>query len=216
MAMGTPRAPPSAAGVRSGAKTVVCRTARRYKACMSWEAALAIGVPALVAICGYLATYRNNLRLAARNDRLARLNRQLQELYGPLLALVHAGNRSWDVFRSQYRPGGSYWGRPPAPSEQEAHAWRLWVSTVFMPLNRQMRDAVVTHADLLVEDDVKSCLLDLCAHVAAYEAILKRWEEGDYAEHAPPLPFPREDLSAYVAEAFRQLKSDQEKLLRDR
>jgi hypothetical protein len=146
-----------------------------------------------------LRTYRNNLRLAARNDRLARLNRQLQELYGPLLALVHAGNRSWDVFRSQYRPGGSYWGRPPAPSEQEAHAWRLWVSTVFMPLNRQMRDAVVTHADLLVEDDVKSCLLDLCAHVAAYEAILKRWEEGGYAEHAPPLPFPREDLSASLS-----------------
>jgi len=182
---------------------------------MSWEAAVAIGIPALVAVAGYFVTYRNNLRLAARNDRLDRLNRQLQELYGPLVALVHAANRSWDVFRSQYRPGGSYWGRDPPPTEEEARAWRLWVSTVFMPLNRQMRDAVVTHADLLLEDDVEPCLLDLCAHVAAYEAILERWEGGDYEEHAPPLPFPRDRLSAYAANAYRRLKSQQKALLQE-
>jgi hypothetical protein len=54
---------------------------------MSWEASLAIGIPASVAVGGYFATYRHNLRLAARNDRLDRLNRQLEELYGPLIAL---------------------------------------------------------------------------------------------------------------------------------
>ena len=48
---------------------------------MSWAAALAIGIPALVAIGGYFATYRNNLRLAARKDRLDRLNRQLEDLW---------------------------------------------------------------------------------------------------------------------------------------
>jgi hypothetical protein len=182
---------------------------------MSWEAAVAIGIPAVVAVAGYFVAYGNNLRLAARNDRLDRVNRQLQELYGPLVALVHAGNRSWEVFRIQNRPGGSYWGRDPPPTDQEAHAWRLWVSTVFMPLNRQMRDAVVTHADLLLEDEVESCLLDLCAHVAAYEAILTRWEAADYSEHAPPLPFPRERLSAYVGQAYRRLKLQQKALLRE-
>lgn len=183
---------------------------------MSWEAALAIGVPAVVAIGGFFVAYWNNLRLAARNDRLARLNRQLQELYGPLLALVHAGNRSWDVFRSQHRPSGSYWGSEPPPNDDEARAWRLWVSTVFMPLNRQMRDVIVAHADLLQEDDVDPCLLDLCAHVAAYEAILKRWEGDDYAEHAPPLAFPRRELSEYASDSFRRLKSRQNALLQYR
>ena len=180
---------------------------------MSWEAALAIGIPAVVAIVGFFATYRNNLRLTARNDRLTRLNRQLQELYGPLLVLVHAGDRSWDVFRGQYRPTGGFWGSEPPPSEDEARAWRLWISTVFMPLNRQMRDVIVTHADLLEEDDIDPCLLDLCAHVAAYEAILKRWESDDYAEHAAPLAFPRDELSAYASKSFRRLKSQQKALL---
>ena len=128
---------------------------------------------------------------------------------------MHAGNRSWEVFRSQYRSGGSYWGREPPPTDDEARAWRLWVSTVFMPLNRQVRDVVVTHADLLEEDDVAPCLLDLCAHVAAYEAILKRWESRDYAENAPPLAFPRDELSDYAAVSFQRLKSKQKALLGD-
>ena len=30
-----------------------------------------------------------------------------------------------------------------APTLEQADAWRLWMTTVFMPLNVQMRDAVV-------------------------------------------------------------------------
>jgi hypothetical protein len=90
-----------------------------------------------------------------------------------------------------------------------------WLSTVFMPLNRQMRDVIVTHADLLEEGDVDPCLLDLCAHVAAYEAILKRWESHDYAEHAAPLVFPRHELSEYASDSFRRLKSRQKAFLQD-
>jgi hypothetical protein len=51
-------------------------------------------LPALVTISlafiGYFATYFNNLRLSQRSEELARVNRQLSELYGPLFALTHA------------------------------------------------------------------------------------------------------------------------------
>ena len=179
---------------------------------MTWQAAIAIAVPALVAIAGYAVAHRNNLRLAERNDRLDRVSRQLSNFYGPLLALSYASNASWRVFRRRYRPGGGFWNDPP-PTLEEAAIWRSWMTEVFTPLNRQMRDVVVTKADLLDEDHMPQPLLDLCAHVASYEPVLKRWEEGDYSEHIALLHFPAEELSEYVSERFEALKAEQNALL---
>jgi hypothetical protein len=181
---------------------------------VSWQAALSLGIPALVAVAGYLITYRNNLRLNRRKDRLDRVTRQLSDLYGPLFARASASNATWLMFRQQYRPGGSFWGKPgPPPTPEEASAWRLWISTVFMPLTRQMRDVIVDHADLLDEDHVPDLLLAVCAHVAAYEALLKQWEDGNYAQHTTPINFPSRQLLAYSEERVRYLKGEQRLLL---
>ena len=83
-----------------------------------------------------------------------------------------------------------------------------------MPLNRHLRDVIVEHADLLDEDRVPPLLLDVCAHVASYEAVLRRWEEGDYTEHTTSLNFPGDKLLAYADAGVRRLKSEQQKLLR--
>ena len=140
--------------------------------------------------CGYLLAYRNNLRLNQRKDRLDRITRQLGDLYGPLYALASSSAAAWLVFRSQYRPGGAFWSSfRSAPTEDEAAAWRRWMTTVFMPLNRRLREAIVEHIDLLEEEVVPQVLLDACAHVASYEAVLQRWEEGDYTEHTEQRSF---------------------------
>ena len=102
---------------------------------MSWQAALGLGIPALVAVAGFLVTYRNNLQLSQRKDRLDRINRQLSDFYGPLFATASASNACWLVFRRQYRPGGAFWDSAgPPPTSDEAAAWRLWITTVLMPL----------------------------------------------------------------------------------
>jgi hypothetical protein len=88
------------------------------------------------------------------------------------------------------------------------------MTAVFMPLNRRLSDVIVDHADLLEEERVPGLLLDVCAHVAAYEAVLKRWEEGDYAEHTAPINFPADELLAYAEAGVRRLKSEQQRLLR--
>jgi len=182
---------------------------------MSWQAALSLGIPALVAVIGYLTTQRSNLRLNERKDRLERISGQLSDLYGPLFATSTASDAAWRTFRSQYRPGGGYWGgtRPPPTPDEEA-AWRLWMTTVFMPLNRQMRDAIVRGAHLLEEENVPDVLLAVCAHVSAYEAVLKRWEEGDFAVHTTPLNFPSDELRDYAGSAVRRLKLEQNRLIR--
>jgi hypothetical protein len=177
------------------------------------KVALPLVITILLAIAGYLATYANSLRLARRSDRLDRINRQLRDLYGPLFALTSASNRTWSEFRQRYRPSGGFWDLDSPPTQDEAAAWRLWMSEVFMPLNSQMFDVVVQKADLLEEAYVPDCLLDLCSHVAAYRPVLKAWEKGDYSENKSLINFPREPLMQYVNTTFLKLKSEQQRLL---
>jgi hypothetical protein len=61
-------------------------------------------VTALLAFLGYVVTYMNHLRLAQRKERLERVNRQLSELYGPLVGMSRATETAWVAFRKQYRP----------------------------------------------------------------------------------------------------------------
>jgi hypothetical protein len=166
-------------------------------------------------VLGLLVTYGLNLRLARRKDQLERVNDQLKELYGPLLALVSAANSSWAVFRSQYRRGiGEFWSQNPPPTESDAIAWRSWMTTVFMPLNRQMRDCIVAKAHLIDGEEMPKCLLTLSAHVSAYEPILAQWDRHDFSEHTPAISFPRQAMLTYAQSKFMTLKKLQQDLLR--
>jgi hypothetical protein len=58
------------------------------------------------------------------------------------------------------------------------------------------------------------CLLEACAHVAAYRSVLKRWEQGHFSENTSVINFPAEELLEYVSAAFVGLKGEQTELLR--
>jgi hypothetical protein len=180
------------------------------------EAVAMVGVA--VAVIGYFVTYRTNLRLAQRNDRLERINSQLSEFYGPLLALTRSSDQSWQAFRKRYRPGGgSFWKSDPPLTVEDAAAWRLWMTTVFVPVHQQMMELVLNRAHLIEEPDMPSCLLTLCAHVNGYQAILKEWETGEISiereDNISIVNFPGEELAAYAATAFSRLKAEQAELL---
>jgi len=172
-----------------------------------------------VAVIGYFVTYRTNLRLAQRNDRLERINRQLSEFYGPLLALTRASGQSWQAFRQRYRPPGSesFWISDPPPTREDAIAWRLWMTTVFMPVHQRMMDLVLSRADLIEEPDMPSCLMALCAHVAGYQAVLKEWETAEISvareDNISVVNFPGRELAEYAATTFGRLKAEQAELL---
>ena len=174
-------------------------------------------IPALVsvtlALLGYLFTYFNNLRLSQRTERLERVNKQLGELYGPLYSIAHASDIAWRAFRSKYRPRQAYFRENPPPTDEELEAWRLWMSTVFMPMNLRMYELVLSKADLFVEQNMPDSLLLLCAHVAAYQTVLEKWENNDYSEHTSLLEYPSEKILEYTKQSYKLLKTEQAKLL---
>jgi hypothetical protein len=181
------------------------------------EAVALVGV--VVAVLGYFVTYGTNLRLAQRNDRLERINQQLSEFYGPLLALTRSSGQSWQAFRQRYRPPGSesFWKNDPPPTMEDAAAWRLWMTTVFIPVHQRMMELVLNRAHLIEEPEMPSCLLDLCAHVNGYQAILKEWETGEISiereDNISVVNFPGQELAEYAAAAFGRLKAEQADLL---
>lgn len=178
---------------------------------MDIKTALTLLVTVAIAVGGYAYS----LALARRKDELDRINRQLSDLYGPLFALSETGAYVWSSFRSTYRPyQGSYWNvKYGEVTETDAKAFRLWMEQVFMPLNRRMRDTVIANADLLEGDDMPQCLLDLCAHVSAYEALHADWSRKDYSRHKPSVNFPADSLRKYAGAEFCRLKAEQSRLL---
>lgn len=169
---------------------------------MDWKVTLTITVTILLAFSGYAATYWNNLRLAQRRDRLDRINRQLSDLYGPLLALSIATE---SLFKE--------YGREHASKLDEHATWRVWVQQVFMPLNERMVEVITEKADLIEEPEMPEVLRQLCAHVNAYRPIITNWEKSDFSRRTPLVRFPA-SLHKDVEKVFSRLKKEQNDLLR--
>jgi hypothetical protein len=172
-----------------------------------------LAVTVLLAIVGYVVTYLNTLRLARRKDRLDRIDRQLREYYGPLYALTESADKSFTAFRLQVgRPTGPFWDASQPPNEGERAAWRLWMRHVLMPLNARIETVLVERADLLEGREMPGCLLDLLAHIAAYKAVIKAWDDGDFSHHISVIDYP-EEVNRYVKREYLQLKALQQTLI---
>ncbi len=84
-----------------------------------------------------------------------------------------------------------------------------------MPSNRQLVELIRTKSDLIIESDIPLCLKDLCAHVAGYEIVLKRWEQQEFSELVSLAEYPTDALLQYTAQSFERLKHVQADILGD-
>ncbi len=177
---------------------------------MSNESLGAFATTLALALLGYLGTYVYSRALQRRKDRLDRVNSQLRDLYGPLLALASSGSLLFARWReTEFPPLLEGWARATPEDKQQ---WRLWMLAAFMPTNRQMKDIITKQAHLVDEDYMPPALLTFCAHVSAYEVLLQKWDEGDYSRMVPYILFPQA-IGDYVTQTFQRLKQRQSHLL---
>ncbi len=156
-----------------------------------------------------------------RTDRLKgqldRVDTQLRDFYGPLLAAAEASEQAWNVFTRRYNPSAvpprNFWDPAHPPSPEARVAYRHWVTAVFMPLNQQMVEIISAHADLLIERGMPQCLATLCGHSLSLQAVLSSWDVT--AGGAPDVPeYPAQALLAYLEDSFGALKAEQVRLLK--
>ncbi|CAK0785547.1 hypothetical protein CVIRNUC_008757 [Coccomyxa viridis] len=169
----------------------------------------------LAALGGYFFTYYNTRITEERKAQIERINEQVRNLYGPLLACVTASKSAFDAMCRQHSPDGSSKTFIDAirsdPGSREGHIYRQWMRAVLQPLNEKAKDIIVKHADLLQSTHMEPLLLQLVAHVSAYQVILQRWEEG-HIEEWSAISYPNE-LHTYVTTEFQRVKQRQADLL---
>lgn len=165
----------------------------------------------IAAIITYIGTYWNNRRLNQRKERLERINRQLSELYGPMFGITNATYIAWEKFRDKFVLNDEFFVGNTRTSKQ-FKAWRLWMTTIFMPVNNRLFDLILAKSDLLIESEMPDCVLHFCAHIAAYDVVVARWKNRDFSEVKSVIGYPKE-IDRYAKISFEKLKAEQDKLM---
>lgn len=186
---------------------------------ISWEL-IGVLITITLAIGGYLYSYFHDLATAKRQAQLERVNLQLRNLYGPLFALTQVSEKVWIEFREKNRPPytESYWNSTPKPTKEQGQEWRIWISSVFMPMNTKMESLILENADLLEGSEMPDVLIDLSAHIAGYKAILAKWKnnnkvENTFEANTSFFKYPGRSLKEYAYRNYNFLRGRQRELI---
>lgn len=167
----------------------------------------------ILALAGYIITHQQQLRLMRRQERLALINKRLDEFYGPLFVSTQAGQIAFSTYfkNAELQQAAQPEGDATTDSglgSYRSPEWRLWVETVLMPLNLISEKVILEKSYLIREEEMPACLLQFVAHVASFRRILKKWKQGDFSETTVLITFPTE-MNEYVARSYRELKREQ-------
>jgi len=177
--------------------------------------AVGLFVTVALAVFGYFATYYYNLRLTRKQQELDLVNRRMNEFYGPLYVTSQTGRMAIAaILRRLGRGEGKLFFNDPThpPTDDELREWRLWVQTVFMPLNLYLENLILEKAYLIREQEMPKCLLDFVTHVSSYKPLLEKWAAGDLTSHVPLIFFP-EELDKYADSSYADMKAEQLRLI---
>ena len=172
----------------------------------------------LLALGGFLFTYFNSKSVEERKARIERVNRQLKEFYGPLLACVSATSSAKRAMIKQML--GS-----EAIREESLHAiirrdpsasrtYQQWMELVLQPLNERAAKVVTENIDLLEGSEITTSLLQLVAHVYANRVLISSWKETPTSlpSFSSAISYP-DRLEEFVAREFSRMKRVQAELL---
>jgi len=170
-------------------------------------------------IVGYIVTFVDG----ARKDELTTVNRQIEKLYGPLYALTQANDVTWEHFSKVYWPNHSryYFDPKQPPTLEQVAQWRMWMKTVFQPLNLQITNIIVSNSQLIVGSAMPKPFQEVIAQTESYIAIIASWSDSDSknlesfrspaANTVTGINYPN-DLSSCVKKTYVLLKERQQRL----
>ncbi|MCX4768963.1 hypothetical protein [Streptomyces sp. NBC_01285] len=175
-------------------------------------AAFTASASILIAVIAYWLNHHGEKRRAMHQAKLEWVNKQLRELYGPLLVMADVNETAWKEYKNRHLPDGSQRRRSQSLTEEEARRWKIWVITVFAPAALRARDTVVEHGDLVIEKEIPRVLLDFCSHAASLEVLIAEWNSSQEADDLL-VRHPGDDFAKYARASYANLKVVQSKLL---
>ena len=173
-------------------------------------------VTAMAAALGWFVAHHLQARRADDERRakaeLEFLERQIEELYGPLSSLLHEGRRSFEdlclsLGRNYIFPSS---GMLPT---NELNTWIYWAETEFLPRNQRIKELLSTKAHLIQGADFPTSYVDFFDHASSWATNHRRWKDQDVPySWRSRVPWPIA-FEADVHITFRELKQRHNVLL---
>jgi hypothetical protein len=114
-------------------------------------------------------TLRRDAAVLRDQTTLRHLQRQIEELYSPLLALLQTED---EIYKLMLERIGHDWKAPAAPT-----IWTHFMERHFLPLNRQITELIRTRIYLIDTDQIPASFRKFMAHHTQTEALHELWKE---------------------------------------
>lgn len=149
----------------------------------------------------WLTTQREEQRRRTE-VQLKYVERQIEELYGPLVFLLHEGRRTFsDLLDSLGR--GYVFSDEPLP-EDELRTWLFWAEAEFLPRNEKIKSLMVSKTHLIEGAGFPDSYVAFLDHCNSWAINHRRWKEQgvEYSWHSKvnwPTEFSNEVLRTFEA-----------------
>jgi hypothetical protein len=183
---------------------------------LSQGAVIAAFVAAVAAIAGWFVAHHLQVRRIDDERRakaeLAFLERQIEELYGPLSSLLWEGRRNFEDLCLSL--GRNYvFPEDGVLPDDELRTWLYWSESEFLPRNERIRELLKTKAHLIHGADFPPSYIEFFRHAASWATHHRRWkdEKVPYSWRSPvawPVMFEVD-----IHRSFQELKARHNLLL---
>lgn len=145
-------------------------------------------------------------------DSLRYVERQLEQLYGPLVFLLYENRRAFiDLCQTLGRKYVFAEGKPLTKDELEA--WLFWTEESFLPTNKRMKELLMSNTHLIDGGHFPQSYVAFLDHCNSWMMRHKRWKDQgvEYSWHSK-INWPEEFRHEVVA-TFESLKAKHAALL---
>jgi hypothetical protein len=175
-------------------------------------ATIAGSVAAIGWFVSYLFTSLQNIATQKRAATLAHIEKQLEELYGPLAFLVYEGRQTFEELLLLL--GRDYvFDENDQISSQDLEIWLFWAESDFIPRNRRIKKLLSTKTHLLYKSEMVESYLEFLNHHNSWMIQHLRWQQ----QHVPYPWHSRinwsEQFETDVLDAFNALRENHAKLI---
>ena len=148
--------------------------------------ALKLIIPVVLAIGGWWFTLWREREKRNLDTSIARVDAQIEKLWGPLYAGAIANERAWrtinqrwaNQFEIELEKDEDYLNDP-----QKRKLWIGYNREVFQPANQRMANAIFEHTHLFEVDnhlEMPAEVIEFIEHVESWRVVVSQWKEEDF------------------------------------
>jgi hypothetical protein len=174
-------------------------------------------LPIIAALTGALAAGIFSLLTLRRKSReeasLRHLQRQIEDLYGPLYGLIQFAEAINEIEMLRL-PAGSRDERGRPRDEEGGKVIRFFREHYYLPLNQQIVELIRTKVYLLDSDVIPKSFNDFIRHAAQLDCFHQLWKEADISTHGvKPIEYPL-NFKSDVERTLNELRREYNEYIR--